>query len=113
MNGGLHVTGRRGRRSRLDGEWRRHRGAEWRSSWQWQRASDLRTSNGGVHLYIPSGYSALLETGTVNGRSDVGFPMTVQGAFGRSFHDAARQWRRRDDPRHDERREYRLAEIDR
>jgi len=46
---------------------------------------DLRTSNGGVHLYIPNGYSALLETGTVNGGLDVGFPMTVQGSFGRSF----------------------------
>jgi DUF4097 and DUF4098 domain-containing protein YvlB len=46
---------------------------------------DLRTSNGGVHLYIPNGYSAMLETGTVNGGLDVGFPMTVQGSFGRSF----------------------------
>ena len=46
---------------------------------------DLRTSNGGVHLYVPSNYSALLETGTTNGGLDVGFPMTVQGSFGRSF----------------------------
>ena len=46
---------------------------------------DLRTSNGGVHLYVPSNYSALLETGTTNGGMDVGFPMTVQGSFGRSF----------------------------
>ena len=46
---------------------------------------DLRTSNGGVHLYVPSNYSALLETGTINGGMDIGFPMTVQGSFGRSF----------------------------
>jgi DUF4097 and DUF4098 domain-containing protein YvlB len=44
---------------------------------------DLRTSNGGVHLLIPSNYSAQLETGTVNGGIDVGFPITVQGSFGR------------------------------
>jgi DUF4097 and DUF4098 domain-containing protein YvlB len=53
---------------------------------RWQGSGlDLRTSNGGVHLYIPNGYSAMLETGTVNGGLDVGFPMTVQGSFGRSF----------------------------
>ncbi len=46
---------------------------------------DLRTSNGGVHLSVPSNYSALLETGTVNGGLDVGFPVTVQGSFGRTF----------------------------
>jgi DUF4097 and DUF4098 domain-containing protein YvlB len=46
---------------------------------------DLRTSNGGVHLSIPSSYSAQLETGTVNGGLDIGFPVTVQGSFGRSF----------------------------
>jgi len=44
---------------------------------------DLRTSNGGVHLYIPDNYSARLETGTVNGGMDIGFPVTVQGSFGR------------------------------
>jgi DUF4097 and DUF4098 domain-containing protein YvlB len=55
-------------------------GDRWRGS-----GLDLRTSNGGVHLYVPSNYSALLETGTVNGGMDVGFPMTVQGTFGRTF----------------------------
>jgi DUF4097 and DUF4098 domain-containing protein YvlB len=55
-------------------------GDRWRGS-----GLDLRTSNGGVHLYIPSNYSALLETGTVNGGMDVGFPMTVQGQLGRTL----------------------------
>jgi len=44
---------------------------------------DLRTSNGGVHRYIPHNYSARLETGTVNGGMDIGFPITLQGSFGR------------------------------
>ena len=53
---------------------------------RWQGSGlDLRTSNGGVHLSIPASYSAVLETGTVNGGMDIGFPMTVQGTFGRSF----------------------------
>jgi hypothetical protein len=44
---------------------------------------DLETTNGGVSLAIPSGYSAELETGTVNGgfRSEV--PLTVQGRIDR------------------------------
>jgi DUF4097 and DUF4098 domain-containing protein YvlB len=46
---------------------------------------DLRTSNGGVRLNIPANYSAQLETGTVNGHLDVGFPVTVQGSIGRRF----------------------------
>jgi DUF4097 and DUF4098 domain-containing protein YvlB len=44
---------------------------------------DLRTSNGGIRLYIPENYSARLETGTVNGGMDIGFPVTLQGSFGR------------------------------
>ncbi len=51
---------------------------------KWSGAGlDLRTSNGGVRLYIPENYSAQLETGTVNGGMDIGFPITVQGSFGR------------------------------
>jgi hypothetical protein len=46
---------------------------------------DLRTTNGGVHLVIPQGYSANLETGTVNGSINVDFPVTVQGRLGRQF----------------------------
>ena len=46
---------------------------------------DLRTSNGGVRLTIPSNYSANLETGTVNGSVNVDFPVTIQGRFGKEF----------------------------
>jgi DUF4097 and DUF4098 domain-containing protein YvlB len=44
---------------------------------------NLRTSNGGVTLYVPENYSARLETGTVNGGMNIGFPITVQGSFDR------------------------------
>lgn len=40
---------------------------------------DVETSNGGVKLAIPANYSANLETGTVNGRLNLDFPVTVQG----------------------------------
>ena len=46
---------------------------------------DLRTTNGPVHLDIPEGYSARLETGTVNGGMRIGFPVTVQGMVGRQI----------------------------
>jgi len=46
---------------------------------------DLRTSNGGVQLYIPSDYSAQLETGTVNGSMNIDFPITIQGSVSRRF----------------------------
>ncbi len=46
---------------------------------------DLRTSNGGIRLSIPSDYSASLETGTVNGSVNVDFPVTVQGRLSRQF----------------------------
>lgn len=45
---------------------------------------DVETSNGSVNLSVPEGYSARLETRTVNGRLQVDFPMTVQGTIGRS-----------------------------
>jgi DUF4097 and DUF4098 domain-containing protein YvlB len=44
---------------------------------------DLKTTNGGVHINVPSNYSAMLEAGTVNGGLDLGFPITVQGTVGR------------------------------
>lgn len=51
---------------------------------KWSGAGlDVRTTNGGVHLYIPDNYSARLETGTVNGGMDIGFPITVQGSLNR------------------------------
>jgi DUF4097 and DUF4098 domain-containing protein YvlB len=53
---------------------------------RWSGAGlDLRTSNGGVHLVIPSNYSAQLETGTVNGGMNIDFPITIQGSIGRRF----------------------------
>lgn len=51
---------------------------------RWNGAGlDLQTSNGGVRLYLPENYSARLETGTTNGGMNIGFPITVQGSFGR------------------------------
>jgi hypothetical protein len=54
------------------------------SFWEGERL-DVQTSNGGVRLAIPEGYSAELETGTVNGRISVDFPVTVQGRIGREI----------------------------
>ena len=53
-------------------------GDRWRGS-----GLDLRTTNGPVHLGIPEGYSARLETGTVNGGMQIDFPVTLQGTIGR------------------------------
>ena len=43
---------------------------------------DVRATNGGVELTVPEGYSGEFETGTVNGRLNLDFPITVQGRFG-------------------------------
>ncbi len=40
---------------------------------------DCETENGPVTITIPAGYSAHLETGTVNGPMSVDYPVTVQG----------------------------------
>jgi DUF4097 and DUF4098 domain-containing protein YvlB len=40
---------------------------------------NAETTNGGVELGIPEGYSAHLETGTVNGGFEFAFPITLQG----------------------------------
>jgi DUF4097 and DUF4098 domain-containing protein YvlB len=51
---------------------------------RWRGAGlDLRTTNGPVNLTIPDGYSARLETGTVNGPMHIDFPVTLQGNIGR------------------------------
>jgi len=47
---------------------------------------DVETRNGGVKLQMSENYSAELETGTVNGRIKIDFPVTVQGEIGRSLH---------------------------
>jgi len=81
MNGGIHLeavggdvvaeTTNGGMRVLLDGD-------------RWQgRGLDAVTTNGGVTVRIPEGYSAHLETGTVNGGIDIDFPVTVQGRIGR------------------------------
>jgi hypothetical protein len=52
------------------------------TSWEGTRL-DVETRNGGVDLSIPDGYSAELEVGTVNGRLEVDFPVTIQGRLDR------------------------------
>jgi hypothetical protein len=50
----------------------------------WQGSGlDVETTNGGVTMRIPEGYSARLETGTVNGGLSIDFPITVQGRIDR------------------------------
>jgi hypothetical protein len=44
---------------------------------------DVETTNGGVSVAIPTGYSAELETGTVNGGFQTELPITVQGRLDR------------------------------
>lgn len=46
---------------------------------------DVETRNGGVKVSIPEAYSAELETGTVNGRINIDFPVTIQGQIGRNI----------------------------
>ncbi len=46
---------------------------------------DARTTNGGVTVSMPDGYSAHFETATVNGHLNVAFPMTVHGEIGRKL----------------------------
>jgi DUF4097 and DUF4098 domain-containing protein YvlB len=80
-NGGVHLAG-------VDGDVRATTsnggvtveldGDRWRGT-----GLDARTTNGGVHLIVPKSYSARLETGTVNGRMNIDFPITVQGMIGR------------------------------
>lgn len=44
---------------------------------------DAQTQNGGVRVTIPERYAATIETGTVNGRIETDFPVTVQGRLRR------------------------------
>lgn len=53
-------------------------GKKWRGE-----GLDVKTTNGGVKLYIPEDYSADLETGTVNGNIHIDFPIMVQGDLSR------------------------------
>jgi DUF4097 and DUF4098 domain-containing protein YvlB len=50
---------------------------------RWDGAKlDARTTNGGVTVSMPEHYSAHFETGTVNGKLNLDFPMTVHGEIG-------------------------------
>ena len=54
------------------------------SGTRWEGAGlDAETHNGPATLLIPDGYSARLETGTVNGPMRLDVPITVQGRLGR------------------------------
>ena len=64
-NGGLEVT--------LTGE-------GWRGA-----GLQAETTNGGVEIALPAQYSARLETATVNGDIDLGFPVKVQGNIGKDL----------------------------
>jgi len=46
---------------------------------------DAETQNGSVRLMVPDNYAANLETGTVNGRINTDFPITVQGRISRQL----------------------------
>ena len=46
---------------------------------------DAETQNGSVRLAIPESYAAQVETGTVNGRVNTDFPITVQGRISHRF----------------------------
>lgn len=48
-------------------------------------ALDVSTTNGGVRLRVPERYSARLETRTINGVTNIDFPVTVQGRLGREL----------------------------
>jgi hypothetical protein len=79
VNGGIHVEGGSGniRGETVNGGVHlRLAGSEWRGE-----GLDLRTTNGGVHLVIPEGYNARLETGTVNGGVHSDLPVTTRGRW--------------------------------
>lgn len=40
---------------------------------------DLQTTNGGIVMEIPAGYSARLETGSTHGGYEIDFPVTLEG----------------------------------
>lgn len=44
---------------------------------------DVQTTNGGIRLTLPKGYSGELESGTTHGGLNIDFPVNVQGSLGR------------------------------
>ncbi len=80
-NGGIHLAGTAGSvtaRTTNGGLDIALSGDRWEGT-----GLDAETTNGGVTLSIPDGYSARLETGTRNGGFEVDFPITVSGRIGR------------------------------
>lgn len=82
-NGGLSVLGGAGR---VQGETTNGglrldlTGATWDGA-----GVALRTTNGGVHIRVPHGYSADLEVATVNGGMQLDIPIVVQGRIDREI----------------------------
>lgn len=82
-NGGISVTGGAGR---IRGETTNGGLRIELTGRTWAGAGlDLRSTNGGVTIRVPEGYSARLETGTVNGGMDLDFPVTVEGRVNRTL----------------------------
>lgn len=82
-NGGISVTGGAGRirgQTTNGGIDLELTGRRWEGS-----GVDLRSTNGGVTIRVPEGYSADLETGTVNGGIELDFPITVEGQLRRTL----------------------------
>ena len=78
VNGGLHLEGVGGRvrgQTVNGGVHLDLTGTEWDGE-----GLDLSTTNGGLHLTIPSGYNARLSAGTVNGGVHSDLPVTGRGA---------------------------------
>jgi hypothetical protein len=76
VNGGIHLEGGGGNvhgETVNGGVHLKLAGSEWQGE-----GLDLRTTNGGLHLVIPDGYNARLETGTVNGGVHSDLPVTTR-----------------------------------
>lgn len=54
------------------------------STWQGS-GLNVSTTNGSLKIYLPKNYSAELETQTVNGSMDIGFPIQVHGKIGKTI----------------------------
>ena len=81
MNGGIHLDGVGGdvtAETTNGGITVGLDGTRWEG-----RGLDATTTNGGVHVRVPDGYSAHLETATTNGGMEIDFPVTVQGRIGK------------------------------
>jgi hypothetical protein len=81
VNGGIHVAGSAGD---VRGETSNGGISVELAGSRWDgQGLDLETTNGGVTISIPRGYSAVLETGTRNGGMRLDVPVTVQGRLDR------------------------------